>query len=193
MDEALKKPPRRKSRKPTAQSLANAALYYLQRYASSAENLRRVLRRRVDRAARVHEIDPAESYAHIDALVQRYEAAGLLNDRAYAETSVNSLRARGGSARIIRLKLKQKGVVPEAIDHALGEGTSEANELRAAIAYARRRRLGPYRTRRRDDSRDRDLANLARAGFSYDLSRRVVESSSPEALDDLLLEVAAER
>lgn len=193
MDEAPKKPPRRKPRKPTAQSLANAALYYLQRYASSAENLRRVLRRRVDRAARVHEIEPAESYAHIDALVQHYEAAGLLNDRAYAETRVNSLRARGGSARIIRLKLKQKGVVPEAIDQALADGTSEADELRAAIAYARRRRLGPYRTRGRDDSRDRDLANLARAGFSYDLSRRVVEASSPEALEDLLLEVAAER
>src|SRR3546814_7265925 len=39
-------------------------------------------------------------------------------------------------------------------------------ELAAAIAYARRRRLGPFRTPdARADRRDKDLAALARAGF----------------------------
>src|SRR5712692_7580765 len=60
------------------------ALSYLGRYASSAENLRRVLLRRVARrigpAAR---IDDA-ARAAIDALVGRYRMAGLLDYAAYA-------------------------------------------------------------------------------------------------------------
>src|SRR5712691_5579039 len=60
------------------------ALAYLGRYASSAENLRLVLLRRVARrigpAAR---LDDA-ARAVIDALVERYRMAGLLDDAAYA-------------------------------------------------------------------------------------------------------------
>ena len=183
--------PRRQPRKPPPSSLENAALYYLERYASSAENLRRVLSRRVDRAARVHEIDVADVHAQIDALIRRYEAAGLLDDRAYAETRVNSLRSRGGSTRLIRLKLRQKGVAPGAIDQALADDRSEVGELKAAIAFARRRRLGPYRRTDRAAGRDRDLASMARAGFSYDLARRVVEAASVEALESEALEAEA--
>src|SRR5260370_28646655 len=60
------------------------ALAYLGRYASSAENLRRVLLRRVARrigpAARID--DAARTV--INALVERYLAAGLIDDAAYA-------------------------------------------------------------------------------------------------------------
>ena len=45
----------------TATSLNNIALHYLERFASSAENLRRVLLRRVRRAAAHHGSDPGES------------------------------------------------------------------------------------------------------------------------------------
>src|SRR5712691_9392233 len=63
------------------------ALAYLERYASSAENLRRVLQRRVWRWARANggagEVDREAvgvAGALIDALVARYRAAGLIND-----------------------------------------------------------------------------------------------------------------
>lgn len=47
-------PPKRRPTPPlTAEALENAALVYLARYQTSAENLRRVLARRVERAARV--------------------------------------------------------------------------------------------------------------------------------------------
>ena len=56
-------------------------------------------------------------------------------------------------------------------------------ELQAAIALARRRRLGVYRlAAARADYRDRDLAALARAGFSYDIARRVIEAEDEAAL-----------
>ena len=53
-------------RKVTLKSLENAALFYLQRYATSTENLRRVLMRRVDRSARAHSTDREEGSCFVD-------------------------------------------------------------------------------------------------------------------------------
>ena len=52
------------------------------------------------------------------------------------------------------------------------------------MAYARRRRLGPWRaTDQRPTHRAKDLAALARAGFGYRVARLVVAADDPEALD----------
>ncbi|MEK9755042.1 MAG: hypothetical protein VW338_17755, partial [Rhodospirillaceae bacterium] len=46
--------------------------------------------------------------------------------------------------------------------------------------------LGPFRAgAERPARRDKDLAALARAGFGYDVARRVVDAASPEALEAL--------
>ena len=58
-------------------------------------------------------------------------------------------------------------------------------EWRAAVALARRRRLGPYRPdNERKDKRARDLAAMARAGFDYDVARKVIDAASVDALDE---------
>jgi regulatory protein len=44
------------------------------------------------------------------------------------------------------------------------------------VALARRRRLGPFRTAARAQHRLRDLAAMARAGFAYDLAKKVIDS-----------------
>ena len=60
-------------------------------------------------------------------------------------------------------------------------------ELHAAIKLARRRRLGPYADPdKRDENRDKHLAAMARAGFSYDMARRIIECEDPGELEDLL-------
>ena len=178
---------RRKTRKVTAKSLDRSALFYLERFATSADNLRRVLIRRVESSARFHGTDRDEGAAMIDNLVSRYLASGLLDDRVYAEGRVRTMRQRGSSARLIHLKLRQKGVADEVIAEALaslaGDGTEP--EVAAAKAFASRRRLGPFRLPGdREEKREKDLAALARVGFSYAVARRVIEASSPEDLGD---------
>src|SRR5205814_10421873 len=64
------------------------ALDYLGRYASSSENLRRVLLRRLRRN---FPQATKGTVAAIDALVSRYREAGLLNDAAYAAGRAESL------------------------------------------------------------------------------------------------------
>ncbi|MGY9106318.1 MAG: regulatory protein RecX, partial [Alphaproteobacteria bacterium] len=75
---------KRKPRKATKKSLENAALFYLERYASSAENLRRVLLRRVERSARAHDTDRDEGAELVDGIIHRYKDANLLDDAVYA-------------------------------------------------------------------------------------------------------------
>ena len=176
--------PRKPPRRITAQYLDRAALAYLQRFASSAQNLRRVLLRRVDRSARAHGDNPAAGAAMVDELIQRYRRSGLLDDRAYAEARADSLRRRGDSGRTIRSKLAAKGIERELAAAALSGADEDSPdaELAAAIALARRRGLGPYRKKDRAVARDRDLAALARAGFSYDVARKVVDVDDPDLL-----------
>ncbi|MEC9182989.1 MAG: RecX family transcriptional regulator, partial [Pseudomonadota bacterium] len=86
---------RRMPRKATSNRLERVALYYLERYSSSSENLRRVLMRRVERSARAHGTDREKGAAAIDAIVTKFQEHGYLNDRAYAEMRAGSLFRRG--------------------------------------------------------------------------------------------------
>ncbi|NQV48395.1 MAG: RecX family transcriptional regulator [Rhodospirillaceae bacterium] len=174
-------------RKVTRSSLENAALYYLERFATSVENMRRVLYRRVDKSARHHETDPEEGRALVDDLIRRYVASGLLDDRVYANAQAITMHRRGKSTRAIRAWLMQKAASGEAIDQALENLAEDAvdPDLAAAIRHARRRRLGPYRTRQADEkTRDKELASLARAGFSYGIARRVIDAKDINELEE---------
>lgn len=177
---------RRRPRPPTPASLNNAALHYLERFASSSENLRRVLMRRVERAARAGAGELEAGAPMVDELVARLLASGLLDDRVYAEGRARSLHRRGNSRRAIRAKLRRKGVGDDHIEAALAglvpevgdeDGDEDGVDLAAARALARRRRLGPWGDGTR---RQRDLAALARAGFAFDVARRVVDGTEGE-------------
>ena len=58
-------------------------------------------------------------------------------------------------------------------------------DLAAAIRYAKRRRLGPFQRDeiRRVERRQKDLASLARQGFSYGIAKRVIYAESPIELE----------
>ncbi|AWB25008.1 RecX family transcriptional regulator [Methylobacterium currus] len=162
--------------------LERAALYYLERYGASAEMLRRVLRRRVETRCRLRGEEPDGFAEMVETVVGRALGAGLVDDAAFAAAKVRSLRRRGGSARAIGAKLAAKGVDREIVGAALAE-EEDGGEDEAAFAYAKRRRLGPFRQpATRTAARERDLAAMARAGFSLTLARRVIDAD-PE--DDL--------
>jgi len=175
---------RRAPRRITPERLHRIALHYLERYASSAENLRRVLMRRVERAARAHGSGRDEGAAMIDALVARLRAAGMLDDAAYARAKAQSQFRAGKSGRAIAQYLRAKGVDRGHIDTALEILEEEEGdpELAAAVRYARRRRLGPWRARDRAEQRNRDLAAMGRRGFDYGTARAVIDAPNVESL-----------
>jgi regulatory protein len=89
-----------------------------------------------------------------------------------------SLSRRGGSRRTIAAKLAASGVAAGERAHAierLEQETPDA-EFIAAVAYAKRRRLGAFRTMPdvSPERRRKDLAAMARAGFSIEIARRAL-------------------
>ena len=162
------------------------ALGYLERFASSAENLRRVLRRRVRRRAGGDDEVVRAADGLIDALVVRYRDVGLIDDAAYAAGRARARLARGQSLRRIAAGLIAKGVGAEdraAALHALRE-TEADPDLAAACAFARRRRLGPFRRGPADGTRE--LAAFARAGFARRDAEAVLACADLAAVAALL-------
>jgi regulatory protein len=175
----------------TAKYLQNAATFYLERYPSTAEGLRRVLNRRV-RKAEIAEAPIMDNVkAAIEVIVAKFVDAGVIDDKAFAQTKARALHRRGTSSKLTRQKLRLAGVDGETLDSAMSGLDEELHtdprqrEWQAAIALARRRRLGPYRAEKdRTDKRLRDLAAMARAGFAYELARKVIDAPTIDALDE---------
>lgn len=181
---------KRAPRKATAQYLENAAAHYLGRFATSKAHLREIMLQKVRRSHQHHGTDLGEGAGFIDVIISKFERLGFLDDAAFAAMRARSLHARGTPVRGIRFKLQQKGVAEEYIDAALVHLESEVRtphlDLAAAVRLARRRRLGPYRSddnEVRSERKEKDLATLARAGFSYDVARQVIDAPDVDELE----------
>lgn len=168
-----KKPPKKIS--PTY--LQNAALHYLQRYATSAGNLRRVLMRKIKKSCLHHGHEVESFIPLVDDLINRYISSGLLDDASFARAKTATLRRQGKSQRMIEAKLTAKGLMKTDIVTALQESDAEGDaEFDAALALTRKKKLGKFRLRASSDpdiSR-KDMAVLGRAGFSYAIARKAL-------------------
>lgn len=165
--------PRRAPRRISADYLQRAAMHYLERYAAPAEQLRRVLQRKIAASCRHHEQDPS-AFAEIrDAVVARCVASGLVDDARFADARAASLRRKGQSQRAVAAKLVAKGV-PRDLAREAGQAGEDAEHAAAQIA-ARRKRIGPWRRPDRAFDRQKEIAALARAGFAPALARAVID------------------
>jgi regulatory protein len=176
---------------PEAATLHDAALDYLARYAATEAGLLRVLERLVDRWARLAvaeagtEDDVAgqasEARRIVREVVRRLMAAGVVNDRTFAESRSRTLIRAGRSRLAVAAHLAAKGVDAEVSRSVLA--ANETNEIAAALALARRRRIGPFRMGGPPDQAalQHELAILARAGFPQSVAREALAMASDEA------------
>jgi regulatory protein len=190
-------PPQKQQKKPKRISesyLHNAGLYYLQRFATSSANFREVMMRKVRKSCQHHTDQNLRTCEDmVDALVRKFQETGLLNDELYTRGAVTSLRRQGKSRKAIVQKMQIKGVdtdlTTEIIsDHDTDQYGEESNpEHEAAMIFARKKRLGPFRTPSPELSQEEEkkimeksLSSMARAGFSYETCRHVLNLNSLE-------------
>ena len=168
---------------PDRARLHEAALRHLARYAATEAGLTRVLDRRIDRWARaVTPDDEAVRRARDEArgVVAALVRAGVVNDALFAEARARSLTRAGRSRRAVAAHLAGKGVGRDTARDAVPDDPEQ--ELSAALAYARRRRLGPFRAEPADDEqRRRELGALARAGFAQAVALAALRMDADEA------------
>lgn len=174
----------------TPARLRRYARRYLGRYFTARGHLRRLMMRRVDKSLREHGGDRDQAARHVEAILDDLEAEGALDDERFARDRAKLLHERGDSLRKIRSKLRDKLVDSSVIGRVIDALRDEYDQpdLKAAAAYVRKRRLGPWR----DDPaahREKDLARLARAGFSYGVARQILDQPTPAAVEAIELDL----
>lgn len=160
---------RKPQRKITKQRLKNIALYYLERFETSVDNLKTVLKRRVDKYVFENpDFDKNEAYGWIDELVKDFEGYGYVDDERFAGFKIKSYINSGKSARYIQGKMKQKGISENIIENILESQEYDSKE--ALLKFAKKKRLGPFNNKEeytREDKK-KDMQKMIAAGFNYE-------------------------
>ncbi len=159
----------------TEKRLHNITLYYLTRFDASAGKVRAMLKRRLMKAKMAGMEIPSDAAQWIENVVSDMCRLGYLNDSRYAENKLRILVHQGKSIQFMTLKLKEDGVDADTI-HALLRDAS-VSDLEQARHLVARKKLGPYRfPEQQQICYQKDLATLARAGFSYETARSALSS-----------------
>ena len=173
--------PRRQVLRPAPKPLGRArleelALAYAARFAVSAAKLSAYLRRKLRERGWDGEAEPP-----VDAIVARFVAAGYVDDAAYARAKSSSMLRRGLGMRLVSQAMDAAGISHDDRADALA---GEAAQRHAALAQARKRRIGPYGTVHLDRAiREKQIAVMLRAGHSLDSARELVNADSIEAAE----------
>ncbi len=156
-------------------SLEAAAVSYLERFQTSRARLVRLLSRKLYQRGWAEDCPPPD----IEALADRMEQLGYVNDAIYAEARARGLKRRGMGAMRVRADLAAHGIAAEQQEEALRDHDSVA----VAIAFARRRRFGPFGPPVDDPAvRRRQFAAMVRSGHSPDLARRIIAAENEDDL-----------
>lgn len=151
--------------------LEELALAYVARFAASAAKVENYLQRKLRERGWEGELPPDPG-----AIVQRFAELGYIDDEAWARAKGGSLLRRGYGARRIEQALGAAGI-DETTRRDVRAG--EAEQRCAAIAYAGRRRLGPWGASPPDRAaRQKQIAAMVRAGHGFDAARAVIDAPS---------------
>lgn len=182
---------KRNNRSITKSYLHGAAYRYLERYATTEANLFLILKRKTDRILSQNDhnnVDISEVETWINDVVAICVKHGLVNDRLYAESKLNSYTISGNSLPNIKNKLRSKGVPQDIISDVINDAISNTPNIniKSAIKYAKKRRFGPFRVRAvHENTLDKELAAMARAGYSYSESIKILKGKL-EDLEEVL-------
>ena len=163
------------------QNLEKAAYYYLKRYSSSSENLKRILLKRVFRAQKFQQVDWDVTNNWIEEIIEKLKTIGIIDDKEFADRKAVIFNNQGNSKLMIRKKLENKGVEKKLIDESIKNLEKQIldPDFIAAIRFLERRKMGPYRhPNTRSEHRDKDLRSMSRAGCAYSVAKQLLEVES---------------
>lgn len=173
-------------------NLNEYAMNYLARYNNTEAGLIKLLRGKVNRWIKVIQKDEnqdcetllKDAYAQIDQIVSKLKQNGVINDEQFVFSKLPSLIRAGCSKKQIQNRFVQKGVPSSLIGLTLKEYQDENFERLSALAYARKRKIGPFRSSslpKTPETEEREQMILARRGFSFTILKEILSMSQIEA------------
>ena len=158
-------------------NLKDLAYGYLEKYSPSKQQIKVFLLKKY--LTKIKGTQSKKDVSNIiDQIVLNLEKNSLLNDELYSDSKARMFLRRGYSLNKINQSLRAKGVESEFIKKSIDKIKEDKIEpdFVSAIKLCKRRRIGALRP---DANRElfykKDMGILARGGFSFELSKRVLD------------------
>ena len=175
---------RKKTLEVTMEEMRNFSFAYIEKYAPSKQQLRTYLLKKYLKA-NVPNVKKQDITELIDVVLVDLEKSKFISDKFYSESKSRSLIQRGNSINKIRYYLMGKGI-NETYIKKLIEKIKEENsdqDFFSGIKICKKKRIGPARA---EDNRPlfykKDISLLARNGFDFATSKRVMDIDQSEYL-----------
>ena len=163
-------------------NLKDLAYSYLEKYNPSKQQLKVYLLKKYLTKIKGTQ-SKKEVTAIIDKIILNLENNKILNDEMYSDSKARMFLRRGYSLNKINQSLRNKGIDGKYIKQSLDKIKEDEIEpdFVSALKLCRRRRIGPLRPgANRELFYKKDMGILARGGFSFDLSKRILDLDSEE-------------
>lgn len=175
---------RKKTLQVTVDEMRNFAFAYVEKYAPSKQQLKTYLLKKYMKLS-ASDVRKKDVNKLIDIVLSDLEKNRFINDQFYSESKAKSMIRRGSSINKIRNYLIGKGVNDEFIKdtvNKINEDNSD-QDFFSAIKICKKKRIGPARI---DDNRPlfykKDISLLARNGFDFETSKKVMELKKDDYL-----------
>ena len=175
---------RKKTLEVTMEEMRNFSFAYIEKYAPSKQQLRTYLLKKYLKA-NVPNVKKQDITDLIDIVLVDLEKSKFISDKFYSESKSRSLIQRGNSINKIRYYLMGKGINENYIKESI-EKIKENNsdqDFFSGIKMCKKKRIGPARA---EDNRPlfykKDISLLARNGFNFETSKRIMDIDQSEYL-----------
>jgi len=158
-------------------NLKDLAYSYLEKYSPSKQQLKVYLLKKYLTKIKGTK-SKKEVSSIIDEVIKNLEKNRIINDELYSDSKARMLLRRGYSLNKIHQSLRHKGIDSKYIKQSIEkikEGQIEPDFV-SALKLCKRRRIGPLRPQaNRELFYKKDMGILARGGFNFDLSKRILD------------------
>jgi len=175
---------RKKTLELTVEEMRNLSFSYIEKYAPSKQQLKTYLLKKYLKVS-IPNIKKQDITNLIDVVIVDLEKTKFISDKFYSESKAKSLVRRGSSINKIRNYLISKGISNEYIKNTIDDikEKNKDQDFFSAIKICKKKRIGPSRV---EDNRTlfykKDISLLARNGFDFETSKKVMDLDKNEYL-----------
>ena len=166
----------------TIDEIRKYAYTYLEKYSPSKQQLKTYLYKKFLKRNQLKS-NKKELFNLIDEVITTLENQKLISDKYYSDAKAKSFLRKGYSLNKIRFNLIKKGIEEKYIKASISKIKENETDpdFFSAIKVCKKRRIGPCREEgNRHIFYKKDISILARSGFSYEISKKVLEIPKEE-------------
>ena len=175
---------KKKTLQVTVDEMRNFALSYVEKYAPSKQQLKTYLLKKYLKAS-IPSVKKQDINDLIDVVLSDLEKSRFISDKFYSDSKAKSMIQRGSSINKIRNYLIGKGINDEFIRETVNkiQNDNSDQDFFSAVKIFKKKRIGPART---EDNRSlfykKDISLLARNGFDFETSKKVMDLNKEDYL-----------